>query len=129
LNGEPETYNPNGLLEDVFPNQGYFQRGFSSLAHAWSTGPVPFLSGYVLGVRPRTPGFRRWVFAPQPAGLRWARGAVPTPRGRIAAWWRQRRNRFVAYVRAPRGTRGVVVVDGKRKRVRGGKARRIVVRR
>ena len=114
LNGEPETYNPNGLLEGVFPNQGYFQRGFSSLAHAWSTGPVPFLSGYVLGVRPRLPGFARWTVAPQTGGLRWARGAVPTPKGRIESWWRDERRTFELDLRAPKGTTGTITLPAGR---------------
>jgi hypothetical protein len=103
VNGEPATYNPDGQGNDVFPAQGIFQRGFSSLAQGWSTLPIEFLTGYVLGVRPDAPGYARFRFAPSPSGgMRWARGAVPTPRGRIAAWWRDSPRRLTASLRAPR---------------------------
>ena len=106
VNGEPATYNPDGQGNDVFPAQGIFQRGFSSLAQGWSTLPIEFLTGYVLGVRLDAPGYARFRFAPSPSGgMRWARGAVPTPHGRIAAWWRDSPRRFAASLRAPRGER------------------------
>lgn len=103
VNGEPATYNPDGQGNDVFPAQGIFQRGFSSLAQGWSTEPIEFLTGYVLGVRLSAPGYARFVFDPTPARrMRWARGAVTTPRGRIAAWWRASARRFIASLRVPR---------------------------
>ncbi len=109
VNGEPATYNPDGVGNDVFPAQGIFQRGFSSLAQGWSTLPIEFLTGYVLGVRLTAPGYARFAFAPTPAPrMRWARGVVPTPRGGIAAWWRSSRRGFVASLRAPRGLRASV---------------------
>ena len=53
-------------------------------------GPGP------LGLRPRhpagvTPGFRRWMVAPQPGGLRLAQGQAPTPHGPIVSRWRRGR--------------------------------------
>jgi Bacterial alpha-L-rhamnosidase C-terminal domain/Bacterial alpha-L-rhamnosidase 6 hairpin glycosidase domain len=88
-----------------------------SSAHAWSTAPTPALSQYVLGVTPATPGFSSWTVAPQPEGLRWAQGAIPTPRGPIDVRWRRTSDdaAFVLTVRAPRGTSGTVripVADG-----------------
>ncbi|QYR24082.1 glycoside hydrolase family 78 protein [Paenibacillus sp. sptzw28] len=60
-----------------------------SHCHAWSAGPAYFLSAYVLGVRGVTPGWSKVVVAPQPAGLAWAKGAVPLPDGgRIDVSWR-----------------------------------------
>ena len=82
-----------------------------SSAHAWSTGPTAALSMFVLGVRPTTPGYRRWSVAPQPGDLRWAQGIVPTRRGPLSVRWRRKRGRsFVLTVRVPRGTSGKVVV-------------------
>ena len=85
------------------PAQGIFQRGFSSLAQGWSTLPIEFLDGYVLGVRLTAPGYARFTFAPTPpTGMHWARGAVPTPKGAIGAWWRASGPRLVAGLRVPR---------------------------
>lgn len=82
-----------------------------SAAHAWSTGPTAWLSRYVLGVEPTTDGFATWSVSPQLGDLRWAQGAVPTPKGEIeVAWKRGRARRFQLTVTAPRGTRGVVSV-------------------
>ncbi len=97
----------------------------TSLAHPWSSGPTSALSAYVLGVRPLAPGFVTWLVEPQLTGLRWARGAVPTPRGPLRVRWRREGKRLALRVRAPVGTRGFVglpvagsadriVLDGRR---------------
>jgi alpha-L-rhamnosidase len=82
-----------------------------SSAHAWSTGPTPALSEYVLGVRPVTPGFARWQAAPQPGYLQWAQGVVPTPRGPISVRWRKAaEGSFVMTVDAPAHETGTVSI-------------------
>jgi alpha-L-rhamnosidase len=82
-----------------------------SAAHAWSTGPVPALSEYVLGVAPTAPGFARWTAAPNPSGLSWTQGVVPTPRGPISVRWRRvKRGGFVLTVAAPRRAVGTVEI-------------------
>jgi hypothetical protein len=113
FNGEPAGYGPNQIGVDSAPSNSVLGRGISSLAHGWAGGPVPALSGYVLGVRPVTPGFATWTIEPQLGDLRFAQGAVPTPRGPIVSRWRRGSKRFVLTVAAPRGTRGdVIVPDG-----------------
>ena len=57
--------------------------GAGSLCHGWSALPVYVDQAVRLGLRPLTPGFRRFAFAPLPGGLRRASGAVPTPQGPI----------------------------------------------
>jgi hypothetical protein len=83
-----------------------------SSAHAWSTGPTPALSQYILGVAPATPGFATWTIAPHLANLRYAQGAVPTPHGRISVLWhRASHNRsFALSVHTPAGTKGTVAI-------------------
>lgn len=96
---------------DGVPAGGSLGAVSDSMAHAWSTGPTPALSEYVLGVSPAAPGFARWQVAPQPAGLTWAQGVVPTPRGPIGVRWRRGRGQaFVMTLRSPRGERGLVSV-------------------
>ncbi len=79
-------------------------------AHGWGGGPVPALSGYVLGIRPTAPGYRHWLVAPQPGDLRFAQGQAPTPHGPLASRWRREGGSFKLTVVAPKGTSGVVIL-------------------
>ncbi len=56
---------------------------FVSLAHGWSSGPASWLAEEVLGVRAVDPGLSEVRIRPDLAGLKWIRGAVPTPRGPV----------------------------------------------
>ena len=48
------------------------------------------LTAGILGIRPLEPGYARFAFEPDPpAGIDWAEGVVPTPRGPIKASWRR----------------------------------------
>jgi hypothetical protein len=58
-----------------------------SLCHGWSTAPGSFLPAEILGVKPGAPGWESIVIEPHPAGLVWAKGEVPTPRGEIDVAW------------------------------------------
>ncbi|HEX6445738.1 MAG TPA: family 78 glycoside hydrolase catalytic domain [Streptosporangiales bacterium] len=58
-----------------------------SLCHGFSTAPVGFLQGTVLGIVPLTPGFARFRVDPRLAGLRSAAGSVPTPLGDVGVDW------------------------------------------
>lgn len=78
-----------------------------SLCHGWSGGPGMDLPAEILGIRPLSPGFRKFQVAPEPFGLEWAEGAVPTPRGLIEVHWK-RGNGFALSVTAPKGTTAVV---------------------
>ena len=79
---------------DVLPERGaydvhgdngnYCYRGFRhSLCHGWASGPVPFLSEYVLGVRIAEPGCKKLIISPALGDLEWAEGTVPTPYGDV----------------------------------------------
>ena len=59
-------------------------RYYISLAHAWSSGPAPWLHQEILGIRPLTPGFNTIQIRPDLAGLQWAHGSEPTPFGIIS---------------------------------------------
>lgn len=107
--------------------------GFISLAHGWATTPTAALSEYVLGVEPVEPGFARWTVRPEPGGLRWAQGQVPTPHGPIRVQWRQGTGFTIRVdvpdatsgrIAVPAGARSVVRVNGKRTVLRpaGGRA-------
>jgi alpha-L-rhamnosidase len=73
-----------------------------SHCHAWSAAPTFFLSTYVLGVTPETPGFASTVIEPHPADLTWARGTVPTPYGNIEVQWENEQGKpFTMRIKSP----------------------------
>jgi alpha-L-rhamnosidase len=101
-----------GTLWEKLNQDGTDVDSNASLSHGWATGPVSSLSGYVLGARPVTPGYRTWIIAPQPGSLEWAQGQVPTPAGSLVSRWRHATDNsaFQLTMSAPGGTSGSVVV-------------------
>jgi len=81
-----------------------------SHCHAWSAAPTYFLSTYQLGITPEEPGFRKAMIAPEPAGLKWVRGSMPTPYGRIKVAWRNQRGIFKIEVLLPADVSGKVIL-------------------
>lgn len=57
--------------------------------HAWGAAPANLLPRYILGAQPLTPGWSRAKIRPNPSGLEFARGTVPTPRGPVSVDWHQ----------------------------------------
>jgi len=55
-----------------------------SWSHPWATAPVSLAVRVILGIQSTGPGYSSVLVAPQPAGLPWAEGAVPTVRGPVA---------------------------------------------
>lgn len=70
------------------------------------TAIADIYTGYVLGVRPLKPGFRKFIVAPQMTkDLSYAEGSVPTPYGIIQAGWRRTKDGLVSLdFTVPRGT-------------------------
>jgi hypothetical protein len=100
-----------GALWEKLNQDGTDVDANASLSHGWAGGPVSSLSGYVLGIRPVTTAYKTWTIAPQPGGLGWAQGQVPTPAGAIVSRWRRGDgdSSFTLTVSAPAGTSGTVV--------------------
>jgi len=55
--------------------------------HAWGAAPANLLPRYVLGAQPLAPGWSRAKIRPNPSGLEFARGTVPTPHGPLSVDW------------------------------------------
>ena len=73
-----------------------------SLCHGWSSGPCPFLTEYVLGVKCEKPGV--YSVKPDLASLDWARGTVPTPLGVIEVSAKKTPDgKVVCDIKAPEG--------------------------
>ena len=76
---------PDGKI-DIHGHYGaFYYKGFRhSLCHGWSSGPVPFLSRYVLGIQIAEPGCRKLRIAPHLGDLAYVRGSFPTPYGIVS---------------------------------------------
>ena len=75
--------------------------GAGSHSHGWSATPVYFFGSHLLGVRPLTPGFERFLVEPVRGVVPRASGRVPTPAGPIDVAWEERDGRIKATVRHP----------------------------
>lgn len=81
-----EAYDPRWPKQDF---HAYMQADnktgyYVSLAHGWSSGPTAWLMEEILGIHPTAAGFREVTIRPDLAGLKWATGGEPTPRGLIS---------------------------------------------
>jgi alpha-L-rhamnosidase len=99
------------MWENIGPD-GTATEARTSLAHGWASGPTPIMTGYVLGVQPRDPGYRTFTVAPHFGSLAWATGAVPTPYGQILVRWAKAGIRHVLTVQAPPGTTAFIELPG-----------------
>jgi alpha-L-rhamnosidase len=108
FDGQPANYQAVGA--PPAPGFSGSGAGLTSLSHGWSGGPVLALSGYVLGIRATSPGYRTWIVAPQPGGLRFAQGQAPTPYGPVVSRWRSSAGSFTLTVSGARHTSGVIEV-------------------
>jgi len=78
-----------------------------SLCHGFATSPVDFLQAAVLGVQPKTPGFRTFTVAPQPFDLTFAEGRIPTPAGNITIRWEKQSDYLAVTLNVPPGLTAV----------------------
>ena len=98
----------------TIPEAGVVQCGSAafqesgSLCHAFSTAPVLFFERFLLGIRPLTPGFGTFLFAPQSGDLTWAKGEIPTPHGNIRVEWTRTAETLSVELRIPAGCEAVV---------------------
>jgi hypothetical protein len=103
---------PFSTFWEFATRDGGIRDGSTSLAHGWSTGALPALSRWVLGIRPVRPGYADYVVDPHPGDLAWACGAVPTPAGPIRIAWQEDAGSLTLWLDAPEGTSGTFVVPG-----------------
>lgn len=101
-----------GALWEKLNQDGTDVDANASLAHGWATGPVSTLTGYLVGARPVTAGYKTWIIAPQPGNVEWAQGRIPTPAGALVSRWQRGHgsSSFTLTMGAPDGTSGTVAV-------------------
>jgi hypothetical protein len=74
-----------------------------SHCHAWSAAPAFFLPTHILGVKPIEPGFTRVLIEPNLCDLKWAKGTIPTPLGKIEVSYEISDDTFIADIKLPKG--------------------------
>ncbi|MGE5519266.1 MAG: alpha-L-rhamnosidase [Candidatus Dadabacteria bacterium] len=75
-----------------------------SLCHGWSSGPTPWLSENVLGIKVLEPGSRKIKVEPHLADLNWAEGTFPTPMGAVyVKHTKGADGKVTSVIRAPKG--------------------------
>ncbi len=73
-----------------------------SLCHGWASGPCPYLSNYVLGIKNLAPC--KYEVKPELAWLDWAKGTYPTPKGEIKVWaFKDADGKTCVEIEAPKG--------------------------
>lgn len=98
---------PAGAFDIHKSSGAYCYRGHRhSFCHGWASGPTPWLSRHVLGVRPAAPGFSEVVIDPHLGTLEAVEGTVPTPRGIISVKHRRRADGSVkSEIQVPEGVK------------------------
>ena len=83
---------------------GMITKGWGDESHP-DTAVAGHFSAYLLGVKPWTPGYKKFVVAPHPTReVWWAKGVVPTPHGPVTASWQLTNGVFSLAFNVPRGT-------------------------
>ena len=72
-----------------------------SLCHGWSSGPCPYMTHYVLGIRAKDKD--TYIVAPELADLEWAKGSYPTDKGLITVSARKTQRGTEVEISAPEG--------------------------
>ena len=73
-----------------------------SLCHGWASGPVTFLSKYVLGINVIEAGCKKVKITPALGELEYAKGTYPTPYGEICVEHRKTKDGIVSEIKAPK---------------------------
>lgn len=81
-------------------------RAGGAMSVAWGVSPCLVIIEWMLGLRATAPGFREFVWTPQPCGLEWAKAVVPTPSGSLALSWRLEGNELRYESDMPAGLSG-----------------------
>ncbi len=96
---------PKAGQKDIHGDYGaYCYIGFRhSLSHGWASGPTPWLSEYVLGIKVVAPGCKVIKVEPHLGDLSFAEGTFPTPYGIIKVKHvKQADGKIVSTINAPK---------------------------
>jgi alpha-L-rhamnosidase len=77
--------------------------------HAWTSYPGYLFLKYICGIQPTSGGFATFDVRPEPGGLAFAEGSVPTPKGPITARWEKSElQHFILSIHVPANTRATI---------------------
>jgi alpha-L-rhamnosidase len=82
--------------------------------HAWGAAPANIIPGYLWGITPAEPGFRRAVICPQLSNLKQSKIKVPTIRGSIIAEFNNKGKSKVFKISIPGNMECEFIVPGSR---------------
>ncbi len=90
---------------DIHTNYGKFcyRKLRHSLCHGWASGPAPFITKHILGVKVLEPGCKKISISPKLGDLKWAKGTYPTPYGVVQIEHRVADGRIHSNIIAPDG--------------------------
>lgn len=91
--------------KDIHGDYGaYCYKGFRhSLCHGWASGPTPWLTAHVLGIKIMAPGCKIVKIEPHLGTLTFAEGSFPTPYGLIKVHHKKQANgKIISKITAPR---------------------------
>ena len=74
-----------------------------SVAHGWSASPAYFMTREILGVKPLTPGFKKFTVDPRTASVKEASGTAATPFGNVYVKWKATGDGYSIECKAPKG--------------------------
>jgi len=86
---------------DTMPEAWIFNSVGGESAAQGTLAAAYVLSTEILGIKPLDPGFQRIIIKPQPCGLKWAEGILPTIKGPISVRWYEKGNDFFIDVEIP----------------------------
>lgn len=89
----------------------FFANGETSAAQG-TLAAAYILTREILGIKPLRPGFKSILFQPHPGDLRWAKGELLSPYGKIKAEWTLADDGFSMDVDIPSGTTGTIQLPG-----------------
>lgn len=74
-----------------------------SLSHGWASGPAPFMSEHILGIKVVEPGCSKIKIEPHLGNLKWAKGTYPTPYGILTVEHKYENGKITTHIDAPEG--------------------------
>jgi hypothetical protein len=78
--------------------------------HAGSAGVAWYLTKCVLGIQATEPGFKKCRIQPECGNLTWAKGVLPTVRGRVEVSWERKSDLFRLKINLPENMETEVVL-------------------
>ena len=96
----------------------FYSPGMNSFNHYTFGGCGEWMMGYLVGLRPETPGYK--VVHVQPTivpGLNWAAGSFETPYGTVSNRWERKDDRITMHVIIPPNSTARVVLSSAAKSI------------